>query len=287
MNYQLAIVIVFALFAIKEAHHSNLFRKTNEVKSDSLVEISSTLALLTFIQPLVLFSAAFIMSIGLPEYKGALSTSPILLQIFLLLIFDDLAQYIWHRASHSHLWLYKLHRAHHNAKYMSVRIIYRNNFFYYLLMPSLWFSGILIYLGLGWVYAFYLVIKLTVITGAHADWKWDKALYRNRYTTKLMWLVERLISTPSTHSCHHGYDPDDGITSYKGNYGNLLFLWDVIFGTATINRKYPERYGVKGMRRAEWGELFLWPLVQTPKKKKLDDTKSNTDINDPTTTEAS
>lgn len=177
-----------------------------------------------------------------------------------------MVQYWWHRASHSKVWLYKLHRANHNAKYMSFRIIYRNNFFYYLLMPSLWLSGVLIYLGLGWAYAGYLVVKLAVITGAHADWKWDEALYRNRYTNKAMWLIERIISTPSTHSCHHGYDPEDGITSYKGNYGNLLFFWDVLFGTAKINRKYPSRYGVKGMRRAEWGEQFLWPLVPTPKK---------------------
>jgi sterol desaturase/sphingolipid hydroxylase (fatty acid hydroxylase superfamily) len=46
----------------------------------------------------------------------------------------------------------------------------------------------------------------------------------------------------------------------------MLFFWDVLFGTAKINRKYPSRYGVKGMRRAEWGEQFLWPLVPTPKK---------------------
>ena len=45
-----------------------------------------------------------------------------------------------------------------------------------------------------------------------------------------------------------------------------MFFWDVLFGTAKINRKYPSRYGVKGMRRAEWGEQFLWPLIPTPKK---------------------
>jgi len=50
-------------------------------------------------------------------------------------------------------WLYKLHRPHHQAEYLSIRIVYRNNIFYYFLMPGLWFSGVLIYLGGGWVYA--------------------------------------------------------------------------------------------------------------------------------------
>ena len=30
---------------------------------------------------------------------------------------------------------------------------------------------------------------------------------------------------------------DDGIGHYTGNYGNLLFIWDIIFGTARITRR--------------------------------------------------
>jgi sterol desaturase/sphingolipid hydroxylase (fatty acid hydroxylase superfamily) len=47
--------------------------------------------------------------------------------------------------------MWPLHRAHHSAAYMSVRIVYRNNAFYYALMPGLWLSGVLLYLGFGWV----------------------------------------------------------------------------------------------------------------------------------------
>lgn len=267
MSFHIPVLIIFALFAFKEARQSGLFKKATEVSSDGIVEIVSTLLLLAFTQPAILFSAGYLMSLAIPEYAGVLTDSPILLQILLLLIFDDMVQYWWHRSCHTFRGLYKLHRAHHNAKYMSVRIIYRNNFFFYLVMPSLWLSGILIYLGLGWVYAGYLVVKLAVITGAHSEWKWDKPLYENKYTQPLMWLVERIISTPSTHSAHHGYDPEDGVTTYKGNYGNLLFFWDVLFGTAQINRQYPTVYGVKGMLKAGWAEQVFWPLVASPKKK--------------------
>lgn len=154
---------------------------------------------------------------------------------------------------------------------MSVRIVFRNNLFYYAIMPSLWCSGILIYLGLGWVYAIYVAVKLTVIIAAHAEWKWDKALYENKYSCKFMYLVERLISTPATHSAHHGYNDEDGVTTFKGNYGNLLFFWDVLFGTAKITRRYPSQYGVKGMLKAEWAEQLFWPIAPSAldKKKRL------------------
>jgi sterol desaturase/sphingolipid hydroxylase (fatty acid hydroxylase superfamily) len=78
-----------------------------------------------------------------------------------------------------------------------------------------------------------------------------------------MWWVERIISTPSTHSAHHGYNNEDGITTYKGNYGNLLFFWDLLFGTAKITRRYPEQYGVQGMLKSEWPEQLFWPLFKT------------------------
>ena len=268
MVYQWVIVGVFITFALLETRHGKLFKKANEVSDDGKVELIGTLLLFIVTQPLVLFCAASLMSVLLPDYKGVLSDSSIVLHIALLLVFDDMMQYWWHRLSHSTRFLYNLHRAHHNAKYMSVRIIYRNNFFYYLFMPSLWFSGMLIYLGLGWTYALYLIVKLTVITGAHAEWKWDKVLYTTPWLNPLAWIVERTISTPATHSAHHGLRADDGVTHYKGNYGNLLFFWDVLFGTAKITRQYPSQYGIEGMFYANWKEQLLWPLYKTPRKLK-------------------
>ena len=144
---------------------------------------------------------------------------------------------------------------------MSIRIVYRNNFFYYLLMPGIWFSGALIYLGLGPVYAVYIVVKLLVICGAHSDVRWDAPLYRSRVFAPVMWLVERVISTPATHSAHHGKHAADGVTNYKGNYGNLLFFWDVLFGTAKITRRYPEQFGVENLPEVGAAEQLFWPLV--------------------------
>ncbi|NMP33226.1 sterol desaturase family protein [Thalassotalea sp. M1531] len=268
MNEQIVITGIFLCFAFIEAIKGQLLNKSTEVRDDLKVELISTVTLFAISQPVILWSVDALLSSVALELKGAYEATPVIIQILCFLIFDDMAQYWWHRASHTFRPLYNLHRAHHNGKYMSVRIVYRNNIFYYLMMPSIWFSGVLVYLGFGWVYAAYLIVKLAVIIGAHAEWKWDSILYKRQWLNPVTWLIERTISTPSTHSAHHGLDPNDGVTNYKGNYGNLLFFWDVLFGTAKITRKYPTRYGVSGMFRADWKEQLIWPLYKTPRKPK-------------------
>lgn len=63
------------------------------------------------------------------------------------------------------------------------------------MMPSLWLSGALTYFGLGWIYAGYIVVKMLAIIGAHSDVLWDAPLYRIKWMSPVMWVVERTIST--------------------------------------------------------------------------------------------
>ena len=261
----IAIVAIYAGFALAETISTGFFRKGGATRQDAVVEIFGTVILLVVTQPLVLTGGIFLARLAAPDAAGALAGWPILAQLALLLLCEDMMQYWWHRLSHTVPWLYKLHRPHHEAEYMSVRIVYRNNIFYYLLMPSLWLSGVLVYLGLGWLYAGYVVVKMTVIIAAHSDRRWDAPLYRVKWLSPLMWLVERTISTPATHAAHHGKHADDGVTNYKGNFGNLLFFWDVLFGTAKITRRYPEKIGVENLPPTTAAEQLLWPLVHAPK----------------------
>lgn len=263
----IAIVAIYLGFALLELRHSNLFRKEEQTRDDGIVEAVSMTLLLAVTQPTVLLAAGALANWIAPQYAGALAGLNIFAAIGLFLILDDMMQYWWHRASHSTHWLYNLHRAHHNAKYMSVRLVYRNNIIYYALMPSLWFAGVLIWLGLGWVYAGYIVVKLLVITGAHSDVAWDKPLYAIKWLSPVMWVVERTISTPATHHAHHGRHADDPAVHYKGNYGNLLFFWDVLFGTAKITRTFPKSYGVENLAPATLGQQLLWPIFPENKTK--------------------
>ncbi|MEP7297527.1 MAG: sterol desaturase family protein [Burkholderiales bacterium] len=232
---------------------------------DTKLELFMFLSLLAIAQPLAILVTSKLCAWLIPARQGALADLPWWSMVAVLLVGDDLTQYWWHRASHSPL-LWPLHRAHHTAQYMSIRITYRNNFFYYLMMPGLWIAGVLIYLGFGAIYAAYIVVKLLVILGAHCAWRWDEPLYRIRALRPLMWVVERTISTPATHWAHHALTNSDGIGNYKGNFGNLLFLWDVVFRSAHFTRRYPPQVGlqddlVHGQER--WYHQMFYPLLQS------------------------
>lgn len=262
------VIAIYLAFGLIEFLRSDLFSKQEQCRNDGIVEVISTTLLLVVTQPLILAGVNWLGLRYFPQYQGALSGISIFLAIPLFLIFEDMVQYWWHRASHSVSFLYNLHRAHHNARYMSVRLVYRNNIIYYALMPSIWFASILVYLGLGWFYAGYLIIKLLVIIGAHSDVKWDEPLYNIPWLSPVMWIVERTISTPATHHAHHGRHATDSAVHYKGNYGNLLFFWDVLFGTAKITRTYPQSYGVENLPDATLGQQLLWPIF--PENKDID-----------------
>lgn len=262
MDPKIAIVLMFVGFAVAEMLARRFIGHEYAVGDDRWVEIIGSGLFVAFTQPFVILSSVFLAGLAAPQYAGALEAIPWWAALALFLILDDMVQYWWHRASHTWGWLYNLHRAHHNAEYMSIRIVYRNNFFYYLFMPNLWLSGVLVYLGLGWFYIGYSVVKMAVIFGAHSNVRWDAPLYKIKWLSPVMWVVERTISTPATHSAHHGKWAGDGITHYKGNFGNLLFFWDVLFGTAKITRQYPERFGVENLDPVRWPHQLFWPVIR-------------------------
>ena len=45
----------------------------------------------------------------------------------------------------------------------------------------------------------------------------------------------------------------------------MFFLWDVIFGTGIITRRYPSGFGIKHYKQEEWYAQFLWPIFKSRK----------------------
>ena len=121
----------------------------------------------------------------------------------------------------------------------------------------------MVYLGLGIPAIAVRIIKSTITTLAHSSIPWDKPLYKYRVLNPIAWVLERLISTPATHHAHHAATTDDGVGHYKGNFGNMFFLWDVIFGTALISRKYPKAYGISHYAGDQWTAQLLWPIFKS------------------------
>ena len=261
MHYRTVVILLYVGFALLE-HALGRFRQPEKGKlRDNLIELVSGLGLPFLLVPAVFTLVPTLMDAVVPSAAGSLESWPWWVMFGVLLLADDLTQYLWHRASHTWPWLFRLHRAHHSAAYISVRVTYRNNILYYAMMPGLWLSAGLVHAGFAPVYYWYAVLKMFVVLGAHSNVPWDAFFIRRRYLWPLLWVLERVISTPATHAAHHGRHAVDPATYYKGNYGNFLFLWDVLFGTAKITRRRPVAYGLENIQPVTWLEELLWPFV--------------------------
>ncbi len=255
-----------------------LYFEDRRTKNDFTIELVSLVTLPTLIQPGIFLLVLWSMGTYFPTLEDYYLSTSIWWHILAFLILDDLTQYWWHRFSHVNRTMWKLHRPHHVVEEMGVLVTYRNATLYYALMPGIWFSALLVYLGMGYVYLFYLPIKLVIILLAHSETKWDRFLYRHKFLHPLAWLIERTISTPSTHYAHHGLTAEDGVSNPNGNYGNLLFLWDVIFGTAKITRKYPTRFGAWNQLKEPWYVQLLFPFIRSKDpRSELHSIKTNND----------
>ena len=244
-----------------------LYLEDKRTRNDFSIELISLITLPILIQPGIFLLIFFIGNSWFGAYEGIAASLDFGWHILAFLILDDMMQYWWHRLSHVSRVMWKLHRPHHVVEEMGVLVTYRNAMLYYALMPGIWFSGILVYLGMGYVYLFYLPVKLVVILLAHSETKWDQWLYKYSFLHPLAWVVERVISTPSTHFAHHGLTAEDGISHPNGNFGNLLFLWDILFGTAKITRKYPKKFGAWNRIKEPWYVQLLFPFVRSKEER--------------------
>ena len=270
-------VSVLLVLGIFEAI-GGLYFDDKRSKNDFTIELISLISLPTLIQPGIFLFILWFMGASFPGLEDYYLTSSLWWHIVAFLILDDLTQYWWHRLSHVNKKMWKLHRPHHVVEEMGVLVTYRNAVLYYAFMPGIWFSAVLIYLGMGYVYLFYLPIKLIVILLAHSETKWDRFLYRYKILSPLAWVIERTISTPSTHFAHHGLTSEDRVSNPNGNYGNLLFIWDVIFGTAKITRKYPSKFGAWNQLKEPWYvQLFFQIISSKDPRSELYSIKTNND----------
>ena len=161
------------------------------------------------------------------------------------LLIDDLLQYWYHRSAHEYPFLWKLHRSHHQAEEMGFFVSYRNALLYYIMMPNIWWVGLIVFTGGAKAVALGLVIKQAIIISSHSQIKWDAPFYKYAFLTPFIKVIERIIITPSFHHAHHGTSMLDNSSDPNANFGNMFSLWDQFFGTAKFQTAYPQAYGLQ------------------------------------------
>tara|TARA_X000000368_G_scaffold341055_1_gene279382 strand:- start:3669 stop:4508 length:840 start_codon:yes stop_codon:yes gene_type:complete len=256
---------ILILFGLIEAFGGLYGKKSKRSKNDWYVELFSTFHLFVFIKPIIFFSMTYFLINILPQYRNIFSDATFWISSLIVIFGDDFLQYWYHRKAHQWSWLWKLHRPHHSSREMGVLVSYRNAIMYYVLMPNIWWLAMVTYFGLYQEMILAIILKQIIVTGAHSEARWDSFLYKYQSLHPIAWVIERVISTPATHFAHHGKTADDGISNPNGNFSNMFFLWDVIFGTARITRKYPSVYGIPDDPDDDWKSHLYYPFIKSNK----------------------
>lgn len=80
---------------------SRLFAKDEQTRHDGILEAVSTVVLLAITQPTILLVVGALGHRFIPQFEGSLANLPFFAALALFLVFEDMMQYWWHRASHS------------------------------------------------------------------------------------------------------------------------------------------------------------------------------------------
>ena len=232
---------------------------------DWIQEAGGFVALSFVYKPLIVFLAFYLGSLLLPNVQNYVANSYLWAVFLVYLFIDDILQYWYHRFGHEYGWLWKLHRPHHQAEEMGFFVSYRNAGLYYLLMPNIWWVGLLVFAGGAKAVAIGLIVKQLVIIGSHSLVRWDEILYKYKFLNPLTTVLERIIVTPAFHYAHHGKSMIDGVSDPNGNYGNMFSIWDQMFGTAKFTRQFPTEIGLVNDPKDKWIASYFYPLIASEK----------------------
>ena len=153
-----------------------------------------------------------------------------LVAALIIFLTSDFVNYWYHRINHSWRWLWPIHALHHSAEELNPVTAYRHHPLYPLLgLP-------LAALVLGLVQALLLVfitgsLDLYLLAGTNFFYAVFNLFAANLRHSHI-WLrypraVEHILISPAQHQCHHSVDP----RHHNRNYGEVLALWDWMFGT--------------------------------------------------------
>lgn len=215
--------------------------------SSMLVQILSFLTL----APASLINTHLDMS-GIQEYVGLI---PFVLQLFIIMVVTDFAQYWLHRLFHQVPFLWRFHSVHHSAKSMDWLAGARMHFLEIAVLRGVTATPMFV-LGFDPVaIQTYILIVYFYSSFVHANVGWN--LKR----------VESVMVTPRFHHWHHGKEKE----AIDVNFAIHFPLYDKLFGTYHMPEdRWPKAYGIGGdpVPNGYWKQ-FLYPFTRRKKKTDL------------------
>jgi ornithine lipid hydroxylase len=162
-------------------------------------------------------SAAAITNLGFVDRFGIWPTrAPAWLQVVLVIVVGDALEYAYHRASHVHPWLWRIHAIHHTPVRLSALKGARHHFLYALGRGAMVWLPLLL-LGAPASLVYWQFIAETIVgLPAHANIRF-----------RLPRWLHRVAVTPEFHRIHHSADQRLG----HSNFGVVFPFWDIAFGS--------------------------------------------------------
>lgn len=144
----------------------------------------------------------------------------------LTFILIDFVFYIYHRMSHRVRFLWAIHMSHHSSEEMNFAVSFRQAWFgpvskipFFILLPVIGLDPTIIAVA-GVISTLWGIVGHTQIINKLGPLEW-------------------VFNTPSHHRVHHGSNEQ----YIDKNYGNLLIIWDRMFGTFEPEKE-SVRYGL-------------------------------------------
>ncbi|MGA8852719.1 MAG: sterol desaturase family protein [Christiangramia sp.] len=157
---------------------------------------------------------------------------PVWVELILsILVLDLIAQYSVHFLLHKVKWMWRLHLVHHSDTHVDATTGTRHHPFDFMIRESFALVAVLIMgMPVGF-YLFYRILSVFFTYFTHAN---------IRLPEKLDHFLSYLIVTPNMHKFHHHYQ----LPWTDSNYGNMLSIWDHIFGTFVYDDTKKIKYGI-------------------------------------------
>jgi sterol desaturase/sphingolipid hydroxylase (fatty acid hydroxylase superfamily) len=163
----------------------------------------------------------------------------------LLFLATDLVWYWYHRLAHEMNALWAAHVVHHQSENFNYTVSARITVFqavvrcmFWSVLPLIGFPAIMVssFLIVHGLYPFF------IHTQALGKWGW----------------FEKILVTPTHHGIHHASNPE----YLDKNYGDVLIIWDKIFGTFAKERQ--DIKIVYGLTKQLNSHSFLWQHFHFP-----------------------
>lgn len=163
-----------------------------------------------------------------PAYTDLLRANPIWFQVVVLLITLDLVFYVMHRAKHTYRWWWRLHETHHSSEDLDFMSSVRFHPFEKILDRAIYMLPLMV---LGADEAALIVWSIIEV---------GSGMLIHANTRASIGPFIYLFVGPEMHQWHHALAREH----QDANFGNVLSIYDWLFGTAYLAATRPEVFGI-------------------------------------------